>query len=255
MTTVLEKVKSLALETKDRFFVSKDRQVMEKGTHDYVTQTDLAVSEFLTGRLLEILPGSQVMSEEDSDHNLPENCDVWIIDPIDGTTNFIYSLPMYCVSIGLLRDGEPILGVVYNPVIGQMFSALKGHGAYLNGEAITVRSDDKIENTLILAETNPYNDRTKSRTMDVIKSLFVKCIDYRVTGSAALDICYIACGYGGAFVCESLNPWDMAAGCAILSEAGGKFTNWQGKDVSFANVGTLIASNGKLHSEVLEHTK
>jgi myo-inositol-1(or 4)-monophosphatase len=254
-SALLKDVRQLTLDAA-RFFNNGELEIRAKGPKDFVTQVDLSVNDFLVKKLPVLLPGSKVISEEE------ESCHVddgycWIIDPVDGTTNLIYSLPLYAVSIGLLHNREPVLGVVYNPASEEMFSAAKGEGAYLNGKPIRVRDDERMEDTLVLAETNPYQDRNKSHTAKVIERIFLDCVDYRVTGSAALDICYVACGRGGIFLTEKLHSWDCAGGCAILLEAGGLFTNWQGEAFSFNDIegGNFLASNRKLHSIALEYTR
>lgn len=254
---LLSEVRGLVLEASRLFSTGEELRVSAKGAKDYVTQVDLAVSAFLSNRLPGLLPGSRVISEEDTQAPPLDDGYCWIIDPVDGTTNLIYGLPLYAISIGLFWQREPVLGVVYNPATGEMFSGAKGEGAYLNGEPIQVCGDDSIEGTLVLAETNPYGDRTRSRTTEVIGRVFLDCIDYRVTGSAALDVCYVACGRGGVFLSESLEAWDCAGGCAILLEAGGRFTDWQGEPFPFGKKGdsTFLASNGILHDRALDYTR
>jgi len=254
---LLDEVCQLALEAGRLFFNKGELQISEKNARDYVTQVDLSVNDYLIARLPKLLQGSRIISEETSPSHPIDDGYNWVIDPVDGTTNLIYSLPLYAISIGLLHNLEPVLGVVFNPASGEMFSGVKGGGAYLNGEPIQVCGDETLESTLVLTETNPYADRTKTRSLEVIGRIFLDCIDLRVTGSAALDIVYIACGRGGVLVAESLSTWDCAAGCAILAEAGGCYTNWQGKPFSFAVRGgqSIIASNRKLHDIALGYTK
>ena len=229
-------------------------EVHVKGRHDFVTDADLAVHRCLSAALPDLLPGSRVLSEEGeekylSPRELAER-DTFILDPIDGTTNFIYRMGLSAVSIGLLREGKPLAGVVFNPFTGELFSAVRGQGAFLNGAAVRVVPDSRVEDALILFETNPYGDRASGVSLGVIKRVFDRCIDFRVTGSAALDLCYVACGRGSALISEHLKPWDYAAGLLILEEAGGKATDWELKDLPFSAPSTVLATNGLLHHEL-----
>lgn len=255
--TLLNDVCRLVKEAEELFFTGAGLEISNKGSRDYVTQVDLAASEYLVHHLPAILPGSRVFSEELAPSAPIDGGYCWVIDPVDGTTNLIYSVPLYTISIGLLYDYEPVLGVVYNPASGEMFCAAKGYGAFLNGKPIRVCDDERLEQTLVLVETNPYADRTKTRSYDVIGRVFLDCIDYRVIGSAALDICYVASGRCGVFFAERLRTWDCVGGFAILQEAGGQYTNWQGEAFSFTNTHgeSLIASNRKLHDTALKYTK
>jgi myo-inositol-1(or 4)-monophosphatase len=254
--TLLDEVCRLTLEAA-RLFSSKDElEISVKGPRDYVTQVDLSISEYLMQRLPGLLPGSRVISEEAAQSPPIDDGYCWIVDPVDGTTNLICSLPLYAISIGLLHNFEPVLGVVYNPAANELFSATKGSGAFLNGKHIQVCADDSLDRTLVFGGTNPYADRANNRSLEILGQIFPACLDCRVTGSAALDICYVAAGRGGVFLTEGLNIWDCAGGCAILLEAGGRYTNWRGTDFSFVESGdkSFVASNKKLHDLALGYT-
>ena len=255
--TLIAEVSRLVKECERLFFATTNLQVTSKGPKDYVTQVDLAVSAYLEEHLPALVPGSKVISEESATSAGIDAGNYWIIDPVDGTTNLIYGLPLYTISIGLLRNFEPVLGIVYNPYTKELFAAAKGMGAYLNGQPISVNNDQCLKETLVLAETNPYANRKKSRTVKVLAEVFYDCIDYRITGSAALDICYIASGRGGILFAEHLKTWDCAGGFAILTEAGGTYTNWQGKPFSLTEAAgdSLVASNGTLQQIALQYTR
>lgn len=255
--TLLNEVCRIAEDVAKLFFDESALSVSSKSSRNYVTQVDLKVSDYLIKYLPSLIPGSQVVSEEVEQSSLVNDGYVWVIDPVDGTTNFIYSFPLYSISIGLLHNFQPILGVIYNPALKELFYASRGEGAYLNGKLIHVCEDVRMEETLVLVETNPYADRLKSRSAEMIGRVFLDCIDYRVTGSAALDICYVACGRGGVFIAECLSSWDLVGACAILLEAGGHYTNWHGETSLFSKVGstTFIASNQKLHDIALGYTE
>jgi len=224
----------------------------KSGKHNYVTQMDKKISDYLLSQLPLILPGSVVLSEEGEDRNTADTSLVWIVDPIDGTTNYMYHFRLSAISIALMKDGKAVLAVVYNPFINEMYWAAKDAGAYLNGETINVGNDESINHTLVLAETDPYSNRASNHTFLWLNQLFQSCIDIRITGSAALDFCYIAAGRAGAFLTPQLDPWDMAAGYLIMAEAGGIATHFDGSPLLFSGSETAIAGNPQIYHELLD---
>ena len=230
-------------------------EVRSKGLHDYVTDVDVAVSNYLCERLPQLLPGSRVISEE-ADVTEPDDGYCWIIDPIDGTSNFICGSPEYAISIGLIRHKKAILGVVYAPSLKKLYYAAEGHGAFCNGEPIRVSEAENLESSLILSETNPYSSSRETNLFQkILTELYPDCIDYRITGSAALDCCYIACGCGGVFVAENLKPWDYAAGEVLIREAGGMLTTFEGKMQTYEGSTSVLAAHGPVHEEVLNRLR
>ena len=235
-------------------------KVQSKGPHDYLTRIDLEISTYLCSALPELLPGSQVLSEENKTLPLSASCR-WIIDPIDGTNNLIYDLPFYAVSIGLVCEDQGILGVVYHPATGELFSAARGCGAFvenvlISGRAvkpIKVNGETAMDKAIVMAETDPYFDRKKNPSIDLIKTVYQKCIDCRITGTAAVDMSYIAAGRAHVHFCRNLNPWDYAGGAAILVEAGGIVSQWDGSPLSYEEKHTNLASNcTAIHEAMLE---
>jgi myo-inositol-1(or 4)-monophosphatase len=248
------RVKQLILDAVEPVFSENTGKLKKqrKGDRDFVTPVDIELSNYLTEGLRRIIPGSAVISEESPDSlSRPASCQ-WIIDPIDGTSNLIYGFPLFAVSVGLLVDNEPVLGLVYNPLSRELFTAIKGHGAYLGDQPIIVNKENILANALVLVETDPYLDRDKNRSPDLIKAVFRDCLDYRVTGSAALDICFIAAGRGSVFFTQSLKPWDYAGGSIILLEAGGCISQWDNTPILFREKHNLLATNGVLHREMIE---
>ncbi len=246
---ILIKVKDLCISTGKILLDEKEFSIELKGEFDYVTEMDKKVSSILCNSLPKIIPNSTVISEEED--LLDQGSEyTWIIDPIDGTLNFIHKLNDWAISIALVTKNESILGVVYNPLLNEMFFAIKGHGAFLNGEKICVSQEKNIGKSAILCETNPYGDRNERGTFKSIFSLFSKCSDVRVLGSAALDICYVACGRADCAMAQNLKEWDFAAGIIILEESGGRITDWKGNPVSIKETKDIIASNTLLHSTV-----
>lgn len=228
-----------------------DLDIQEKGAQNFVTQADFAVNAYLNQRLTALFLGARLLTEESKDHTFSPDGYTWVVDPIDGTSNFIFDMHLSCISVGLLRGEKPILGAVYNPFTQEMFTAAEGDGACLNDKPIQVRNDGDLKGALILLETNPYGDRASDVTPKVIRSLFRQCVDYRVLGSAALDICYVACGRGSAFISEVLWPWDYAAAKIILEEAGGTCSRWDGCALTFDRKQTFAAAGGALHKTLL----
>ena len=164
------------------------------------------------------------------------------MDPIDGTTNFIKDYRMSCVSIGLIRNGKRYLGVVHNPYLDETFSAISGEGAYMNGNAIHVSSDD-LENGVVLFGSSPYNTELAKASFKLAYEYFQKCLDIRRSGSAALDLCSIASGRAELYFELILSPWDFAAGALIVEEAGGIVTTVEGGALPCLEKSSVLARN------------
>lgn len=227
--------------------VIEKEDIEEKGFANYVTIVDYKVQEFVTKEIIRLTPDCNIIAEE-SDKNLYNlKGFTWIIDPVDGTTNLMYDYRHSAISVGLFIDGEPTLGFIYNPTGREFFSAQKGKGAFLNGRPIEVSKCIDMKGALVGFGTTPY-DRTKaSRTCDIVKDMLLNCRDVRRTGSAALDIAYVACGRMDGFFELTLQPWDFAAGMVILQEAGGRITDCDGSELSLIKPCAVAASNGRIH--------
>ncbi|MBQ9910007.1 MAG: inositol monophosphatase [Lachnospiraceae bacterium] len=195
----------------------------KEGHGNFVTVYDKQNQEYCREEFRKILPEAVFVGEEEDIHAQIKNGLAFIVDPIDGTANFIRDYKESCVSVALLRDAKPWLGVVYNPYLDELFTAERGHGAFLNGAPIRV-SGNTIENALVLFGTTPYDTGLADKTFDIAKKLFIASTDIRRSGSAALDICDVACGRADLFFELRLSPWDHAAASVILTEAGGKLT-------------------------------
>lgn len=233
--------------------LNRDFLVESKSFNNLVTEVDKQTEEKLIEQLGKLLPEAGFIAEEGSVEK-KEAPYQWIIDPIDGTTNFVHGLPLFCISIGLAFKNEMILGVIYNPINQELFSAYKDGGAYLNGRPIQVSKADKVEDSLF-ATGFPYDDfRRENDYMKILTKLMHCSRGIRRLGSAAIDLAYVACGRFDAFYEYGLNPWDVAAGICIVKEAGGKISDFKGgKDMLFGE--EIIASNGLIHDEVLGHIK
>jgi myo-inositol-1(or 4)-monophosphatase len=228
----------------------EEKDIKTKGKHNYVTYVDKESERMLTEKLLEILPGSDVLAEEGT--LMDSGSDYkWIIDPLDGTTNFIHRIPMYSISIGLTRNNSLILGVVLEVNSGECFHAYRGGNAFLNGKKITV-SDSADVSESMLATGFPY---VLANEFDAYLGLFKDLVHasrgIRRIGSAALDLAYVACGRFDGFYEYSLNSWDVAAGALIVEEAGGKVTDFKG-GIDYLYGRQIVASNGKIHQQMMD---
>lgn len=212
------------------------------GKANFVTAYDCKVQKILEMKLAHILPEAEFLGEEE-ECQIDRNAEyIFVVDPIDGTTNFIKDYHMSCISIGLIRNGKRYLGVVHNPYLDETFYAILGEGAYLNGNAIHV-SDDDLENGIVLFGSSPYNTEFAKESFELAYEYFQKCLDVRRSGSAALDLCAVASGRAELFFELILSPWDFAAGALIVEEAGGIVTTVKGEELPCLDKSSLIARN------------
>lgn len=220
-----------------------------KKNADYVTEKDLESENFLRNELLKILPGAGFSGEEKGHEG--STAMKWIVDPLDGTTNYIHSFPFFCVSAALEKDGEITQGAVYSPWLRELFYASKGKGAYINGDKISVSGINKMQGGLF-ATGFPFRDHAKlDRYLASFKNVFLKSDGIRRCGSAALDMCFVACGRFDGFWEDNLSPWDIAAGMLIVREAGGFVTDFVGKENPH-ETGNVICSNKKIFAEFFD---
>jgi myo-inositol-1(or 4)-monophosphatase len=232
-----------------RKYFEKNINIRHKGEIDLVTDVDMACQEKIIGLIKKAFPDDDIISEEKK-NDFEGKKNRWIIDPLDGTTNYAHGYPFFCTSIAYEEGGQITGGVVYNPIFNELFFGKKGEGAYLNGEKIQVSSVNDLKQAL-LSTGFPYNIATTERNnVDHFLNFLFKAQAVRRDGSAALNLCYVACGRFDAFWELSLNSWDMAAGCLMVDEAGGTVTNIQGHEFSVYK-DTVIASNGLLQKDML----
>ena len=246
----LEAAKSAAREAGGllRENLDKRSEIMFKGTVDLVTHFDAESQEMIFRRLSAAFPGHGFLAEEGL--SLPGKSHFrWIIDPIDGTTNFAHTFPIFCVSIALEEKGVIVVGVVYDPMRDELFEAVKGRGASLNGARIRVSNIPELGKAL-LATGFPYDVRTSSfNNVREFNAFIVRAQAVRRCGSAALDLCYVACGRFDGFWELKLKPWDVAAGALIVEEAGGRVSDFGGRTFDpFSE--RALASNGRIHEEM-----
>lgn len=222
----------------------------KKGTANFVTSVDLAVQDFVVRELECLLPGSNIITEESSSNLFHMERPTWILDPVDGTTNLMYDYRHSAVSLALLIEGKPVLGMVYNPFLQEFFWGEKGKGAFLNEKSMKVSSSRKLSDSLVAFGTTPYDRSEAARTFEITRDVFSNSRDVRRSGSAALDMAYVACGRLDGFYELSLQPWDYAAGIILLEEAGGRVTNWAGRGLSCTAADSVAATNGDIHEEL-----
>ncbi len=257
LDTAIEEAIDLVKEVSKLLLESmEDKRVVTKsGSANFVTEIDLKVQEIIVSRLKQILPDSNIIAEETQKNSFSLGKYTWILDPVDGTTNLMYGYKYSAISLGLVVDGIPYAGIVYNPYLCELFTAQKGKGAFVNGQPIEVTKSEALADSLITFGTSPYDRGKADETFRITKNVFLKCRDVRRTGSAALDICNVAAGRMDGFYEMELQPWDYAAASIILEEAGGKITDWQGNKLSYISKAAAIASNNYIHDELMEAIK
>jgi myo-inositol-1(or 4)-monophosphatase len=220
-----------------------------KDAFDLVTEGDRASEKLVVERLRSHFPTHSIMGEETGSHAGSSEYR-WYVDPLDGTTNFAHGFPMFNVTLGLERAGEMIAGVIYDPVHREMFSAERGAGAYLNNGRIRVSAVKRLEHSLACTGF-PSRKRHLSVNVHFYHQMAMATHGVRRTGSAAIDLAYLACGRLDVFWEFGLNPWDMAAGTLITTEAGGRVSDMNGAPHTVTGSPHLLADNGTLHEETL----
>lgn len=253
---MLEEIRQAVIEASRIMLDAENREIgtlSKEGHANFVTEYDSRVQKDLFGRLAEILPEAQFMGEEDdASASYTDKGYLFIIDPIDGTTNFIRQNHTSCISAGLLKDGECVLGVVYNPYRKELFHAEKGRGAYLNGSPIHV-SGEPLSNGLLLFGTSPYYEELAEPAFDLAYRYFRKCLDLRRSGSAAIDLCDIACGRAELYFELRLSPWDYAASSLIIKEAGGYISGCRLTPLQFQHPQSVVAYGKGITDEDLAY--
>lgn len=222
--------------------------VERKGEYDLVTEADRASEALVVERLRAHFPSHAIVAEEGGGVESPSEYR-WYVDPLDGTTNFAHGYPVFNVTIGLERNGEPVAGVVYDPVRDEMFTAERGGGAYLNHRRIRVSATRRLGESLV-STGFPNRKRAGNFNIHFYHQLAMATHGVRRSGSAAIDLAYVACGRLDGFWEFGLSPWDMAAGRLIVSEAGGRYTDMEGQPHHIRSP-HLMADNGLIHDELL----
>ena len=228
----------------------KTHQISKKGEIDLVTEADLQSEQTILEIIESSFPDDSILAEETGKQsNMKER--TWIIDPLDGTTNFAHGFPFFAVSIALLVEGEIVLGVVYNPCLKEHFEAVRGHGSSLNDKIITVSENRELNNSL-MATGFPYNIREDTeQVLSFLKKILIRAQGVRRAGAAAIDLCYVAAGRLDGFWEQGLKPWDTAAGSLIIQESGGIVSDFKGKPYNPFQK-NIAASNPHIYHELIQ---
>jgi myo-inositol-1(or 4)-monophosphatase len=225
------------------------RQVVAKAPGDWVSETDTASERAVRAALLEAVPDIPVVGEEEGGHRATLG---WLVDPLDGTANFLHRFPVVAVSVALVEDGVPIVGVVHAPLLGETYTARRGGGAWRDDERLAVSS--RCVDEAIVATGFPF--RKKRERLDEYLPVFERALrgfeDLRRAGAAALDLAWCASGTFDGYFEQALGPWDVAAGALLVREAGGVVTDWGGDDRAWLDSGDIVAAPPDVHERLLD---
>lgn len=226
--------------------------VKTKAAQDFVTEVDFAVQQMICNALKDNWPEIQFMGEERDNADIDFARPYWVLDPIDGTTNFIHNFHHSVISLALVINHEPQFGVVYNPDFDEEFTGILNGGAYLNGQSIQVSSVSSLSQALVFVGTAPYRRNEMDENFDRIQRVYLSCHDVRRFGCTALELCYLACGRADGYFEFGTKPWDIAAGWLILREAGGEAVSLDGTRPPLDRESAIVATNGNF-TEALRH--
>ncbi|MFQ6605312.1 MAG: inositol monophosphatase family protein [Fidelibacterota bacterium] len=253
--TFLDVARSAALGAADIIMAALDRPrtYSQKRVTDLVTDTDRRSEDFILSRLSTEFSDHGILAEESGATSNTSDY-LWVIDPLDGTTNFVHGYPSFAVSIGLLEKGNPILGVVVELPVGQVYTGIKGHGAFRDGKPISVSRTSSLQHALLVTGFGYEHGAVWEKNMALFKMFTDRTQGVRRLGAAAVDLCHVACGQVDGFWEFDLAPWDTAAGIVIVSEAGGVITQLNGDDYTIHS-GSILATNGLLQAEMMEEMR
>ena len=226
-------------------------RIDHKAAINLVTDADRQAEESIVRTILSAHPTHRILAEERGRDGATESPYQWIIDPLDGTTNFAHGFPFYSVSIGLEYHGDCIVGVVLDPTRGELFTGVAGEGAYVNGARLRVSSSESLDHSLLVTGFAYDIRETTNNNLDHFSRISLRAQGVRRTGSAALDLCYVASGRFDGYWEVKLSPWDMAAGIVIVREAGGLVSGFE-KDTFSLYGQELVATNGRIHHQLLD---
>lgn len=235
-----------------RGFGTQFKSHSKTGIQNLVTEYDTAAEEAIISYIKTLFPDHAFLAEESGRSGIETSSVLWLIDPLDGTVNFANNIPIFCVSIAALVQKTAVCGVIYHPLLNELFIAEKGQGAFLNGRPIRVSNAENFEEA-VLATGFPYNvTDNPHHCIDQFGKMVRLGVPIRRLGSAAIDLAYVACGRFDAYWEESLNPWDHGAGKLLVEEAGGKTTDISGGAHDNFSCGAILASNGKIHTKMID---
>jgi myo-inositol-1(or 4)-monophosphatase len=229
--------------------LGRARDIRFKGEADLVTEMDLASENLIIHAIQTHFPSHAILAEESGATGHTQNGYRWVIDPLDGTVNYAHGVPLFCVSIGLEKDGVPLLGVIHAPVLQETYWAQRGQGAFLNGTRLQVSGQTRLEHALLVTGF-PHELGRSPETLNTFGAFVDASQAVRRLGSSAIDLAWVAAGRFDAFWEPRLMPWDVCAGIVLVEEAGGRVTNFDGSPFA-TNDKRIIASNGHLHNSLL----
>ena len=246
MEDILNKIIVLIKECGE-LIVNADRNDIDienkDGIGNYVTNYDTLIQEKIKEGLAKIMPEAAFMGEEGDDNNISNKEYLFVVDPIDGTANFARDLKLSAISIGLLKNGKPFLGVCYLPYVNELYTAIKDEGAYLNGKKIHV-SNKLLNDGIVYSGCAPYYEDLRSRSLSLLQSFASNAADFRRAGSAVIELCNIAAGRAEVYFELKIQPWDFCGASIIVLEAGGTLTTIDGNEIDYLHPSSVLASNG-----------
>ncbi len=254
LTSLMRQAGKIMLEAHD---IESADSMKEKGdAANLVTIYDVAVQNFLMTEITKEIPNAYFIAEEkENDPSVLNHEYCFIIDPIDGTANFAHEYRHSCISLALFSYGEAVFAAVYDPYQDELFSAIKGGGAFINGKKMQVIERDFAHSIVAFGSSPYYKSTLGEKTFKLVHALYNTCSDVRRSGSAALDLAYLAAGRNDIFFEYVLSPWDIAAGYLLIKEAGGIMTTMDGKEISFAAPSSVIATSPKIYQEAMDIVK
>lgn len=230
---------------------SHERRISYKSARDMVTEVDQASEDFIVSEIMQRFPEHEILAEEGGESTSNDSSYRWIIDPLDGTTNFVHGFPVYAVSIGIEYQGKLYVGAVYDPNREELFTAGLGQGAFINGEPISVSDTSDLGKSLLATGFSYFNDDYFKLNMELWASIYGKTQGLRRAGAAAIDLAWLACGRLDGLWEFSLKPWDIAAGALLVTEAGGITSGPEGEALDLQQ-GHIIAANPSIHPEIIK---
>lgn len=232
----------------DRFYFQK--AIKQKSRGNLVTEVDTLSEELILKLLKDEYPDYQVLSEETNSFATVTGY-TWIVDPLDGTNNYVFGIPNFCINIALVNNEDILLGITYDPMKSELFHAEKGKGAYLNNSLVRVSQIGLLKDSLVAFDLG-YNDEQGKRMLDIADKLWGRVHCMRMMGSSALSLAYVACGRMTIYLHRHIYPWDIASGLLLIREAGGTVTDWMGNQANLQDE-KIIASNKKLRQQLIEY--
>lgn len=252
---LLSEIERLMKEASKIFFdLDPENNFEIKGRNDFVTEVDFKVQEVLEGQLLKLIEGSNLLAEEKDKSSAEIRDYTWVLDPVDGTSNLVHGFQHSVISLALIEKSEIVIGAVYDPYRNEFFSAIKAKGAKLNGKVIRVSDKEELANSLIGVGTGGGRLGRVDETFEMMRYIYENTNGIRRIGSAALEMCYSACGRYDAFIEDDLNLWDYAGGTLIVREAGGQVINMHGEEVKTERRGGIISGSKKIVDELKRFT-